>query len=183
MYRFVVCLQNHDQVGNRAAGDRLHHAIAPEAWRAASVVLLTAPMTPLLFMGQEWAASTPFQYFTDLEPELGRWSPKAAGGSSRIPGVLDAGGARAHSGSAGARHVRGEPAALGRAAQRRARARRSRSIGQLLALRREHDALAGSDDAQRRSRGARCRDAGHAARTASETFWVVARFEAAGEVT
>jgi maltooligosyltrehalose trehalohydrolase len=41
-------------------------------WRAASVLLLTAPMTPLLFMGQEWAASTPFQFFTDLEPGLGR---------------------------------------------------------------------------------------------------------------
>jgi maltooligosyltrehalose trehalohydrolase len=72
MRRSVVCIQNHDQVGNRAKGDRLHHAIAPEAWRAASVLLLTVPMTPLLFMGQEWAASTPFQYFTDLEPALGR---------------------------------------------------------------------------------------------------------------
>jgi maltooligosyltrehalose trehalohydrolase len=72
MQRFVVCLQNHDQVGNRAHGDRLHHNIDPAAWRAASTVLLTAPMTPLLFMGQEWAAGTPFQYFTDLEPEIGR---------------------------------------------------------------------------------------------------------------
>jgi maltooligosyltrehalose trehalohydrolase len=71
MRRFVVCLQNHDQVGNRAMGERLHHQIPPEAWRAASALLLTAPMTPLLFMGQEWAASTPFLYFTDLEPELG----------------------------------------------------------------------------------------------------------------
>jgi maltooligosyltrehalose trehalohydrolase len=72
MHTFVVCLQNHDQVGNRAMGDRLHQVIAPEAWRAASTVLLTVPMTPLLFMGQEWSASTPFQYFTDLEPELGQ---------------------------------------------------------------------------------------------------------------
>jgi maltooligosyltrehalose trehalohydrolase len=71
MYRFVVCLQNHDQIGNRAMGDRLHTDIAPEAWRAATTVLLTVPMTPLLFMGQEWSAGTPFQYFTDLEPELG----------------------------------------------------------------------------------------------------------------
>ena len=71
MYRFIVCLQNHDQIGNRAMGDRLHHAIDPAAWRAASTILLTSPMTPLLFMGQEWAASTPFQYFTDLEPGLG----------------------------------------------------------------------------------------------------------------
>jgi maltooligosyltrehalose trehalohydrolase len=72
MRRFVVCLQNHDQIGNRAMGDRLHQSIAPEAWRAASAVLLTAPMTPLIFMGQEWSADTPFQYFTDLEPDLGR---------------------------------------------------------------------------------------------------------------
>jgi maltooligosyltrehalose trehalohydrolase len=71
MQQFVVCLQNHDQIGNRATGDRLHHAIEPAAWRAASVVLLTAPMTPLLFMGQEWAASTPFLFFTDLEPWFG----------------------------------------------------------------------------------------------------------------
>jgi maltooligosyltrehalose trehalohydrolase len=70
--RFVVCLQNHDQVGNRAFGDRLHHAVAPEAWRAGVALVLLAPETPLLFMGQEWAASSPFQYFTDHEPELGR---------------------------------------------------------------------------------------------------------------
>ena len=68
----VVCLQNHDQIGNRACGERLHHQIDAASWRAASVVLLTAPTTPLLFMGQEWAASTPFQYFTDLSHELGR---------------------------------------------------------------------------------------------------------------
>jgi maltooligosyltrehalose trehalohydrolase len=72
MRRFVICLQNHDQIGNRAMGDRLHHSVAPETWRAASTLLLTSPMTPLLFMGQEWAASTPFLYFTDLEPDLGR---------------------------------------------------------------------------------------------------------------
>ena len=70
--RFVFCLQNHDQIGNRAFGDRLHHVIDPAAYRAASVVLLTAPETPLLFMGQEWAAGTPFQYFTDHHEELGR---------------------------------------------------------------------------------------------------------------
>jgi maltooligosyltrehalose trehalohydrolase len=70
--QFVVCLQNHDQVGNRAFGDRLHHAIDLAAYRAASALLLMLPQTPLLFMGQEWAASTPFLYFTDHEPELGR---------------------------------------------------------------------------------------------------------------
>ena len=71
MHRFVICLQNHDQIGNRPTGDRLHHTIELPSWRAASTLLLTAPMTPLLFMGQEWAASSPFQFFTDLEPRLG----------------------------------------------------------------------------------------------------------------
>jgi maltooligosyltrehalose trehalohydrolase len=70
--RFVVCLQNHDQVGNRALGDRLHHQIDLAAYRAASAVLLFVPETPLLFMGQEWAASSPFPYFTDHEPDLGQ---------------------------------------------------------------------------------------------------------------
>jgi len=72
MRKAVICVQNHDQIGNRAFGDRLHHTAEPAAWRAVVTVLLTAPMTPLLFMGQEWAASTPFQFFTDFEPELGR---------------------------------------------------------------------------------------------------------------
>jgi maltooligosyltrehalose trehalohydrolase len=72
LVRFVICLQNHDQVGNRALGDRLHHSVDLATWRALSVLLLAAPETPLLFMGQEWAASSPFQYFTDHEPELGR---------------------------------------------------------------------------------------------------------------
>jgi maltooligosyltrehalose trehalohydrolase len=72
MDRFVVCVQNHDQIGNRATGDRLHHGVDAAVWRAASVLLTMAPMIPLLFMGQEWAASTPFQFFTDLEAELGQ---------------------------------------------------------------------------------------------------------------
>jgi len=70
--RFVICLQNHDQVGNRALGERLHHQIDLAAYRAASALLLLAPETPLLFMGQEWAAGTPFRYFTDHHEELGR---------------------------------------------------------------------------------------------------------------
>lgn len=71
-WAFVICLQNHDQIGNRAFGERLHHQVEPAAWRAASVLLLFAPQTPLLFMGQEWSASTPFLYFTDHHEELGR---------------------------------------------------------------------------------------------------------------
>jgi maltooligosyltrehalose trehalohydrolase len=70
--RLVYCLQNHDQIGNRALGDRLHHQIDLAAFRAASALLLMVPQTPLLFMGQEWAATSPFLYFTDHHAELGR---------------------------------------------------------------------------------------------------------------
>jgi maltooligosyltrehalose trehalohydrolase len=70
--RYVVCLQNHDQVGNRAHGERLHHQVDEAAFRAATALLLLAPETPLVFMGQEWAASSPFLYFTDHAAELGR---------------------------------------------------------------------------------------------------------------
>lgn len=65
----VYCIQNHDQVGNRAMGDRFP---AGPSFRAASLLLLFLPMTPLLFMGQEWGATTPFLYFTDHDEELGR---------------------------------------------------------------------------------------------------------------
>jgi maltooligosyltrehalose trehalohydrolase len=69
---FVHCISNHDQVGNRAFGDRLNMIVSPASYRAASALLLTAPYTPMLFMGQEWAATTPFLYFTDHHEELGR---------------------------------------------------------------------------------------------------------------
>jgi maltooligosyltrehalose trehalohydrolase len=70
--RFVFCLQNHDQVGNRALGEKLHHQIEMAAYRAASTLLLTCPETPMLFMGQEWAAGAPFLFFTDHHADLGR---------------------------------------------------------------------------------------------------------------
>jgi maltooligosyltrehalose trehalohydrolase len=69
---FVHCISNHDQVGNRAYGERLNQVIPPAAYRAASALLLTAPYTPMFFMGQEWAASSPFLYFTDHHDELGK---------------------------------------------------------------------------------------------------------------
>jgi len=68
---FVYCIQNHDQIGNRALGDRLCAAVPLGAYHLASAVLLFLPMTPLIFMGQEWAATTPFQFFTDHDAELG----------------------------------------------------------------------------------------------------------------
>jgi maltooligosyltrehalose trehalohydrolase len=70
--RMIFCLQNHDQIGNRPFGRRLHHQIDSALFRALSALLLFAPETPLLFMGQEWAASSPFLFFTDHHQELGR---------------------------------------------------------------------------------------------------------------
>jgi maltooligosyltrehalose trehalohydrolase len=69
--RMVICVQNHDQVGNRAFGERLNRQIEPAVYRALAALLLVAPETPLLFMGQEWAATTPFLYFTDHHAGLG----------------------------------------------------------------------------------------------------------------
>lgn len=63
-YRFVVCLQNHDQVGNRAAGDRLPQIAPPGMLKVGAMLLLTSPFTPMLWMGEEWAASTPWPFFT-----------------------------------------------------------------------------------------------------------------------
>ena len=69
---FIYCIENHDQVGNRAQGERLSHLTSAESYRAASGLLLLVPETPLIFMGQEFASSSPFLYFTDHHEELGR---------------------------------------------------------------------------------------------------------------
>ncbi|HVA25146.1 MAG TPA: malto-oligosyltrehalose trehalohydrolase [Chloroflexota bacterium] len=71
-WQFVYCIQNHDQVGNRACGDRLSDGLSPDLYRVASALLLLAPYAPMLFMGQEFAAPSPFQYFTDHSRELGK---------------------------------------------------------------------------------------------------------------
>ena len=71
-HRFVFFLQNHDQIGNRPFGDRLHEKVSPATFRALTALLLLAPQTPLLFMGQEWGATTPFGYFTEHSEQLGR---------------------------------------------------------------------------------------------------------------
>jgi len=72
-HRFVVCSQNHDQVGNRARGERLAHLVGPAAACAAATITLLGPGTPLLFQGEEWAASTPFPFFADYaDPTLRR---------------------------------------------------------------------------------------------------------------
>ncbi|HYT10439.1 MAG TPA: DUF3459 domain-containing protein, partial [Mycobacteriales bacterium] len=64
-------LQNHDQVGNRALGDRISATVSPDLLKVGSGLLLTSPFTPMLWMGEEWAASTPWQFFTSHpEPDL-----------------------------------------------------------------------------------------------------------------
>ncbi len=72
-WRLVVCSQNHDQVGNRAAGDRLTEHLDHDQLVCAAMLTLAGPFTPMLFQGEEWAASAPFQFFTSHpEPELGK---------------------------------------------------------------------------------------------------------------
>lgn len=72
-WRLVTYSQDHDQIGNRAAGDRLSQTLDEGGLRIAAVLTLLAPYTPMLFMGEEWAASTPWQFFTSHpEPELAK---------------------------------------------------------------------------------------------------------------
>jgi maltooligosyltrehalose trehalohydrolase len=70
-WRLVVCAQNHDQVGNRARGDRITEHLDEDQLACVALLLFTSPFTPMLFQGEEWAASTPFRFFTSHpEPEL-----------------------------------------------------------------------------------------------------------------
>ncbi|MFE6406805.1 malto-oligosyltrehalose trehalohydrolase [Streptomyces sp. NPDC057837] len=70
-HRLLGYSQTHDQVGNRAQGDRLSALLSPGLVACAAALVLTAPFTPMLFMGEEWAAGTPWQFFTDhTDPEL-----------------------------------------------------------------------------------------------------------------
>jgi maltooligosyltrehalose trehalohydrolase len=71
--RLVVCSQNHDQIGNRARGERLSMLVDSPKLKAIAALTLLAPFVPLLFQGEEWGARTPFLYFTDhQDAELGR---------------------------------------------------------------------------------------------------------------
>jgi maltooligosyltrehalose trehalohydrolase len=69
---FVTYLQNHDQIANSLAGQRMHALCDPALWRALTALWLLAPPTPMLFQGQEFGASTPFLYFADHQPDLAR---------------------------------------------------------------------------------------------------------------
>jgi maltooligosyltrehalose trehalohydrolase len=71
--RFLGYHQNHDQVGNRALGDRLNHHVATDLYKVSAAIVLLSPFVPMLFQGEEWATSAPFQYFTDHgDPGLGQ---------------------------------------------------------------------------------------------------------------
>jgi maltooligosyltrehalose trehalohydrolase len=67
---FVSFLQNHDQVGNRAFGERLNHLAMPQAMRAIIAIYLLAPQIPMIFMGEEFGATTPFPFFCDFKGDL-----------------------------------------------------------------------------------------------------------------
>ena len=72
-WRFVVFLQDHDQVGNRAAGDRLPELTSAGKLKIGAVLLFSSPFTPMLWMGEEWAASTRWPFFTSHpQPELAK---------------------------------------------------------------------------------------------------------------
>ena len=83
--QFIICLQNHDQVGNRAVGDRLPELTTPGKLRIGAVLLLTSPFTPMLFMGEEWAASTRWPFFTS-HPEPGLAEATAKGRLAEFAG-------------------------------------------------------------------------------------------------
>ncbi len=96
-WRYVASLQTHDQIGNRAAGERLTALASSGRVACGAALLLTGPYTPMLFMGEEWGASTPWQFFTDHdEPDLveairqGRRAEFAAHGwGDRVPDPQD----------------------------------------------------------------------------------------------
>jgi maltooligosyltrehalose trehalohydrolase len=68
-HRFVGFIQNHDQVGNRAIGDRICDVVGFDRSKIAAAIMLLSPFVPMLFQGEEWAASSPFQYFADHDNE------------------------------------------------------------------------------------------------------------------
>jgi malto-oligosyltrehalose trehalohydrolase len=87
---FVSFLQNHDQIGNRAFGERLSALAPPAALRAVTALLLLAPPPPLLFMGEEWEAAQPFLFFSDFGPDLGaRVSEGRRGEFARFPAFAE----------------------------------------------------------------------------------------------
>jgi maltooligosyltrehalose trehalohydrolase len=97
-HAFVVYLQDHDQVGNRATGDRISDTVSPGLLACGAALVLLGPFTPMLFMGEEWAASTPWQFFASFpDPELAeavrsgrrREFGRHGWGESEVPDPMD----------------------------------------------------------------------------------------------
>jgi maltooligosyltrehalose trehalohydrolase len=87
---FVVFLQNHDQIANSARGWRADKLTSPGRWRAMTALLLLSPGTPMLFQGQEFAASAPFLYFADFEPGLAAAVRRGRGEFlAQFPSIVD----------------------------------------------------------------------------------------------
>ncbi|AWB92917.1 malto-oligosyltrehalose trehalohydrolase [Aeromicrobium chenweiae] len=95
---FLAYLQNHDQIGNRATGDRISATISPGLQACAAAIVLLGPYTPMLFMGEEWAASTPWQFFASFpDPDLAeavrtgrrREFGRHGWGESEVPDPMD----------------------------------------------------------------------------------------------
>ncbi len=99
-HRFVGFIQNHDQVGNRAIGDRLEQVVGMDRAKVAAGLVLTAPFIPMIFQGEEFAASTPFLYFADHDdPEMARAVKE--GRRRRVCGVWMESGGDSRSGRRG----------------------------------------------------------------------------------
>ncbi|MFE9748847.1 malto-oligosyltrehalose trehalohydrolase [Saccharothrix saharensis] len=97
-HRFLAYLQNHDQVGNRATGDRLSATVSWRRQAVGAAIVLCSPYTPMIFMGEEWAASTPWQFFASFpDPELAeavrtgrrREFGRHGWGESEVPDPID----------------------------------------------------------------------------------------------
>jgi maltooligosyltrehalose trehalohydrolase len=97
-HAFVAYLQDHDQVGNRATGDRISAAVSPGLLACGAALVLLGPFTPMLFMGEEWAASTPWQFFASFpDPDLAeavrtgrrREFGRHGWGESEVPDPMD----------------------------------------------------------------------------------------------
>jgi maltooligosyltrehalose trehalohydrolase len=95
---FLAYLQNHDQIGNRATGDRVSATLSPGLLACGAAIVLLGPYTPMLFMGEEWAASTPWQFFASFpDPELAeavrtgrrREFGRHGWGESEVPDPMD----------------------------------------------------------------------------------------------
>lgn len=95
---FLAYLQNHDQIGNRATGDRISATLPPDLQACGAAIVLLGPYTPMLFMGEEWAASTPWQFFASFpDPELAeavragrrREFGRHGWGESEVPDPMD----------------------------------------------------------------------------------------------